>query len=66
MKCSKIFRTLTVAVILSLLIVLIPSTPALAAPEITLSPTFGSIGTRVTITGANFESYRGDIISIFL
>ena len=65
MKCSKIFRTLTVAVILSLLIVLIPSTPALAAPEITLSPTFGSIGTKVTITGTNFESYRGDIISIF-
>lgn len=65
MKYNKIFRTLVIAVILSLLGVVIPATPALAAPVITLSPTSGSIGTKVTVTGANFESYRGDSISTF-
>jgi len=65
MKYAKILRTLAVAVILSLVIVLISATPALAAPVITLSPTSGSPGTRVTVAGANFESYRGDSISIF-
>ena len=63
---NKIFRTLALAIILALLVVaIIPATPALAAPVITLSPTSGAIGTEVTVTGTNFDSYRGDDISIF-
>lgn len=66
MKYNKIFRTLALAIILALLVVaIIPATPALAAPVITLSPTSGAIGTEVTVTGTNFDSYRGDDISIF-
>ncbi len=65
MKYAKVLRTLAIAVILFLVIVLIPATPALAAPVITLSPTSGSPGTRVAVAGENFESYRGDSISIF-
>ena len=65
MKYAKILRTLAVAVILSLVIVLILATPVLAAPVITLFPTSGSPGTRVTVAGTNFESYRGDSISVF-
>ncbi len=65
MKYSRIFRVLTIAVILSLLVVIIPAAPALAAPVITLSPTSGAIGAEVTITGTNFESYIGDYISVF-
>ncbi|MFC1931487.1 IPT/TIG domain-containing protein [Chloroflexota bacterium] len=59
-------RSLAVAISLSLLVLLIPSTPVLAAPVITLSPDFGARGTMVTVTGTNFESYRGDDIYIFL
>ncbi|UCC90661.1 MAG: hypothetical protein JSW24_00355, partial [Dehalococcoidia bacterium] len=65
MKYAKVLRTLAIVATLSLVIVLIPATPALAAPSITLSPTSGSPGTRVTVEGINFESYRGDSISIF-
>ena len=53
------------AVVLPVLALLVMSTPALAAPIVTLSPTSAAIGTTVTITGINFESYRGDNISIF-
>jgi hypothetical protein len=65
MKYNKILRTLALAIILALLVVGIPATLALAAPVITLSPTSGAIGTEVTVTGTNFDSYRGDDISIF-
>ena len=63
-KYAKVLPILAVGVILSLAMVLIPATPALAAPMITLSPTSGSPGTRVTVTGTNFESYRGDAVFI--
>jgi len=63
-KYAKVLPILAVAVILSLAMVLIPVTPVLAAPMITLSPTSGSPGTRVTVTGTNFESYRGDAVFI--
>ena len=52
-------------VILLMLAVTILSTPALAAPAITLSPTSGTVGTQVTVTGANFESFKGDLIHIY-
>ncbi len=65
LRRSKIFLTLPLAIILTLLMVAIPATPALAAPVITLSPTSGAIGTKVTVTGTNFDSYMRDDISIF-
>jgi len=65
MKHYKIFRIVAIAFILSLLLVVIPNTPALAAPVITVSPTSGATGTMVTVTGTNFDSYKGDNISIF-
>ena len=37
----------------------------MAAPEITLTPDIGAIGTRITISGDNFLSYVGDKLSIF-
>ena len=60
---SKILRTLVI--FLPLLAMLTLSTPAMAAPLIALSPTSGAVGTKVTITGTNFESYRGDNIFIY-
>ena len=62
-KYSKILCAL--AVLVPLLTVLVPHTPALAAPVITLSPASGAIGTTVTINGTNFESYRGDNVLIY-
>lgn len=65
MRFSKIFSLLVVATILSLLMMLIPAIPALAQPEITLSPSSGSVGTKVTIAGANFESFKNTELRIF-
>lgn len=58
-------RLFMLAMALPLLAVLVLSTPAQAAPVITLTPTSGAIGTKVTIDGTNFDSYRGDSIYIF-
>jgi hypothetical protein len=66
MKHSKIIGIIAFAVILSLLGVTIPATPALAQPTVTLSPTSGSIDTTVTITATNFESFKNTEVSIFL
>jgi hypothetical protein len=52
-------------VILVMLAVTIFSTPALAAPTIALSPTSGTVGTQVTVSGTNFESFKGDQIHIY-
>lgn len=65
MKKGKTIRILAVAVLLSLLMMAVPGTPALAAPVITVSPDSGAVGTMVTVTGTNFESYRGDDIFFF-
>ena len=65
MRHGKALCILSLAIILSLLMVVISATPALAAPVITLSPTSGAIGTEVTVTGTNFDSYKSDEISIF-
>jgi len=64
-KGIRSFRVLTVAAMLSLTAVVLFASPALAAPEIALSPTSGSLGTKVTVSGINFESYRGDTVSIY-
>ena len=56
MKYNKIFRTLAVAIILSLLVIAIPATPALAATEsIELSPENGAIGDKVYVNGEDFD-----------
>ena len=62
-KFKKYLRML--AVILPLLAILTLNTPALAAPIINLSASIGAVGTTVTITGTNFESYRGDNIFLY-
>ncbi len=66
-KCPAKYNriTLVLAVALPLLVVSLLSAPALAAPIITLEPTSGAVGTQVTVTGVNFESYRGDRVFIF-
>ncbi len=63
--CSKALSLLTVAAILGMLVAVIPAQPTLAAPAIQLSPASGAVGTMVTVTGTNFESYKGDSVSIF-
>lgn len=57
-------RLLPLVTVLPLLAVLLLSTPALAAPAITLSPASGAAGTEVTITGTVFDSYKGDSLHI--
>ena len=64
MKYNKTFRLLSVAIVLSLLVVL-PATPVRAAPLVVLSPTSGSLGTKATLTAENFMSYADDIIFLF-
>ncbi len=53
----KIFRTLSIAIVLSLLMIaVIPATPALAARVIELDPEEGGIGDTITITGSGFTA----------
>jgi len=53
MKYNRVVPTLTLAVILSLLMLAIPATPALAQ-TVAVSPAQGPVGTTVTITGTGF------------
>ena len=60
MKHNRLFRILAAAVVLSLLMVAIPVTPALGAASIALSAPTGYVGDSVTINGSeltNGESY---------
>ena len=52
------------ALILPLLAMLVLTTPALAAPVILISPGSGATGTTIIIQGNNFDSYKGDNITI--
>jgi len=61
MKYNRIWRTLALAVILSLLMLAIPATPALAQ-TVGVSPNQGPVGTTVTVTGTNFTA--GDTYTI--
>ena len=65
MRYGKTLSVLAVAAVLSLLVAVVPGQPALAAPTIQLSPASGAVGTRVTVTGTNFDSYIGDSLSVF-
>ena len=64
MNKIKLIRNIAIAAVLSSAAALIPATPALALPEITLSPTSGSIGTEVTITGTDFASFKNTELTI--
>ena len=55
MKFTKIFRILTLATIVSLLLLAIPTSPALAAREITLDPESGDIDSYFYVDGAGFS-----------
>ncbi len=57
MKYNKIFRILAVVVAFSLLAVVMPATPALAAGEyITLYPDEGEIGDSINVYGESFDA----------
>jgi hypothetical protein len=60
MKHSKVLRVFGIAIILLLLVVTIPATPAKAARGITLSPAVGTIGARITVTGTEFNKSTAD------
>ena len=62
MNHRRILRILSIALILSLLIITLPATPALAA-TVTISPNEGAPGTTVTITGSSFTA--GNLIDIY-
>ncbi|MFC1903119.1 hypothetical protein ACFLX4_03525, partial [Chloroflexota bacterium] len=55
MKCNKFFRTLGIAIILCLLVIAIPATPALAQ-TIYCSPNTGNAGTTITVSGSTFAA----------
>ncbi len=65
MKQGKLYRVLAVPILLCLLLVVIPATPVLAAPLLSTSPESGTVGTKVTLTIENFNSYIGDEIHLF-
>ncbi len=55
MKHNKLFRILAMGVILSLLMLAIPATPALALIAFAVSPDNGPPGTVITATGSGFD-----------
>ena len=56
MKNTKIFRILSIAVVLSLLVMALPISPVLAASEeIMLDPEAGEIGDEIEVIGEDFE-----------
>jgi hypothetical protein len=54
MKSMKIARLLGITLVISLLMVAIPASPALAVYDMLVSPTSGQIGTTITINGSSF------------
>jgi hypothetical protein len=54
MKHNKVFRILALAVVLSLLLLAIPATPALGAITFTLSSYSGPVATVITVSGSGF------------
>ena len=60
MKNIKLLRILFVCIFLSLLLVALPASPAQAVREITLSPIEGTVGTRITIEGTEFNKSTAD------
>lgn len=63
MKYNKIFRTLALAIILSLLVMAIPPTPALAAETLRVRPTKGAVGDEIDVSGSGYDP--GDRVYIY-
>jgi len=63
MKHSKIFRILAVAITLSLLVMVLPAAPALAAESLRVSPTKGAIGDEIDVSGSGYDP--GDRVYIY-
>ncbi len=61
MKYVKIFRILATALLLALLIATLPSTPALAAGNLRVSPNSGKVGQEVEAWGSEFVQGRYDL-----
>ena len=66
MKFTKIFRAITIGVILSLLMIATPASPALAAydEEISVDPREGEIGDYVDVEGFDFDYSTEEIIYV--
>ncbi|MFC1913918.1 IPT/TIG domain-containing protein [Chloroflexota bacterium] len=60
MKAANVLRILSIGIFLSLILLAIPAAPAKAARGITLSPTEGTIGARITVTGTEFNKSTAD------
>ena len=60
MKRFKLIRIFLVFIFLSILLVAAPAAPAQAVRGITLSPTVGKIGDRISITGTDFNKSTAD------
>jgi len=65
MKRGRTFRILAVLMLLSIWVLGLSGTPVMAGPEISLSPGSGAVGTTVTISGENWDSFKGDEIYIY-
>jgi hypothetical protein len=65
MKCGRTFRILAVFMLLSVWLLGLSGTPVMAGPEINLSPDSGAVGTTVTISGENWDSFKGDEVYIY-
>jgi len=63
MKYKKILQVLVVAVTLTLLVMALPTTTALAKETLTLSPSKGVIGDEIDVTGSGYDP--GDRIYIY-
>jgi len=59
-KFTKLFRILTLGAIVSLLLLAIPASPALAAREIELDPEEGEIGSSFKVIGSGFPESNPD------
>jgi hypothetical protein len=62
-RFRKFFSVL--AAVMLLLAIVLPLQPVLAAPSITISPTYGVAGSVINITGDSFNSYLGDQLVFF-
>ena len=56
---------LLLAIVVPLLALLVLSSPVHAAPVVALTPSSGAVGTTMMISGTNFDSYKGDKVSIY-
>ena len=65
MKRSRLVHILATVILLSLLLVVTTGIPVLAAPVLSVLPASGAVGTKVTVTGENLDSYKGDDIHLF-